>query len=367
MFKFKKMDIMMKRSLSLMLSTSLLAGCSLKIGPQNLRTDALQYNHAVQSTNDSQLLLNIVRMRYRDTPSFLQIGIISSNYEFKKLVAGEFRDADDIFRIGAELTEKPTITMQPTRGESYVKEFMAPISFETILLLNSSGWGMDRILRCCVQRLNDLKNAPTASGPTPAYVPEYKKFRELADLFHELEKKDGVDIVVIKNPKTDKREIVFELDPEVATQAQLNRIWQLLDVDPGTMHIKFVPYHGQDRARNEVMVQSRSPISVLYFLSQGVNVPYNDEYRGVVTVTVDEFGNGFSWTEVLGGIINIQSTELNQRCCVNRRICVGYRCAEFYIDDRDLDSKSTFSMVSQLMALQFGCVAIPALTLPINQ
>jgi hypothetical protein len=359
----------MKKSLSLILSTTMLASCYPKVGPHSLKTDSIQYNNAVQNSNDSQLLLNIVRMRYRDTPTFLQVGIISSAYEFKKSASAELDTpaGEGIFKLGVDLSEKPTVTYQPTRGEGYVKEFMAPISFEALLLLNSSGWPIDRILRCCVQRMNDLKNAPTASGPTPYYVPEFREFRELTEIFRQLEVHDGIDIVVVANPVTGKKEIVFELDPEIATEDQLRRVWELFDVEPGTMHIKFVPYHGQKRARNEVMVQTRSPISVLYFLSQAVNVPLRDEYSGLVTTTIDEHGNGFDWNEVLEGIMTIRSGSCSlPEVCQNRRIKVRYRGVEFYIDDRDLDSKATFSMISQLLALQTGCIAIPALTLPIN-
>lgn len=357
----------MKRIISILLGSTLFTSCHPKIGPTNLRDDCLCYNNALQSANDAQVLLNIVRMRYRDTPAFLQVGIISSAYEFKKAIAGEFRDAADLLKLGLELTEKPTVTFSPSRGEAYVKEFMSPISFETMLLLNSSGWGIDRILRCCVQRMNDLKNAPTASGPTPCFVPEYKPFRELMEIFRQLEAIDAINIVVAKNAATGKRDIVFELDPTLASEAQLKRIWSLMGVAEGSMHIRFVPYHGQERAPDEVMIQTRSPISVLYFLSQGVNAPLYDETRGVVTVTVDDQGNGFNWQEVLEGIIDIQSAtcEISQRL-LPRRIRVYYRGREFYIDDRDISSKSTFSMISQLMSLQTGCVAIPALTLPLN-
>ena len=360
----------MKKHLSLMLSTALLVGCHPKVGPYNLKTDSIQYNNAVQNSNDSQLLLNIVRMRYRDTPTFLQVGIISSAYEFKKSVAAEVRSptGDTLFKGGLDLSEKPTVTYNPSRGEGYVKEFMAPISFETLLMLNSSGWPIDRILRCCVQRMSDLKNAPTASGPTPYYTPEFREFRELTDIFRQLEVRDGVDIVVLPNTASGKRDIVFELDPKIATQDQLKRIWELLDVDQGTLHIKFAPYHGNKRGRNEVMVQTRSPLGLLYFLSQSVNVPISDELNGLITITTDEHGNGFDWNEVLEGIMHIRSAyPIPREVCHNRRIRVCYRGSDFYIDDRDLESKATFSMVSQLMALQSGCVVIPALTLPINQ
>src|SRR5262245_51659476 len=152
----------MKRTLSILLGSTMLTGCHPKIGPRNLREDSIAYNNALQSSNDAQILLNIVRMRYRDTPNFLQVGVISSAYEFKKAATAEFIEGAsdfDLLRLTAELSEKPTVTYSPARGEAFVKEFMAPITFQTILLLNSSGWSLSRILRCCVQRMNDLKNA----------------------------------------------------------------------------------------------------------------------------------------------------------------------------------------------------------------
>jgi len=49
-------------------------------------------------------------------------------------------------------------------------------------------------------------------------------------------------------------------------------------------------------------------------------------------------------------------------------VAVFYRRSWFYIDDSDLDSKSTFSMLGQVFALQSGDVEkmTPVLTLPIG-
>src|ERR1051326_3896700 len=37
---------------------------------------------------------------------------------------------------------------------------MQPVPFATLLALAESGWRIDRVLECCVQRANDLSNAP---------------------------------------------------------------------------------------------------------------------------------------------------------------------------------------------------------------
>jgi hypothetical protein len=43
-------------------------------------------NSAFQQTNDEQLLLNLVRLRYRDTPAFLEVSSISSQTRFEATI-----------------------------------------------------------------------------------------------------------------------------------------------------------------------------------------------------------------------------------------------------------------------------------------
>jgi hypothetical protein len=45
-----------------------ICGCA---GPTAIRYTRLRYNEVVRDTNDQQLLLNIVRLRYADSPIFI--------------------------------------------------------------------------------------------------------------------------------------------------------------------------------------------------------------------------------------------------------------------------------------------------------
>lgn len=357
------------RSICIFLTSILMTGCVGKLGPNALKNDCLTYNRAVQHSNDTQLLLNLVRLRYRDTPTFLQIGVISSAYEFKRSVSAEIRDdsSSDVFRAGVDLTDRPTTTYSPIRGKGFSEELLAPLQLQSILLLNSSGWQMDRILRVVVQRMNHLANAPSASGPTPEHAPYYKEFMELMDVIRELELYDAINLVVDKHPRTGRPVVAIALDESKPYNNLYSRFWKLLDVDPDNYHVRMVPFIGSERQRDEVYVDTRSPLSMLYFLSQGVNAPARDEENGRVTVTFDENGNYFDWSEVLGGIMTIQSRPMCIKNCTKpcgKVIC--YRGAYFYIDDRDLDSKATFSLLSQLMALQGSCPMLPALTISLD-
>ena len=104
---------------------------------------------------------------------------------------------------------------------------------------------------------------------------------------------------------------------------------------------------------------------VMYFLSQSVQVPEKDVPAGRVTVTRTAAGQPFDWQLVTEGIMTIKSSE---EAPDNAAVAVNYRDSWFYIDDSDLDSKSTFSLLSQVYQLQSGDAKSVAqvLTLPVG-
>ncbi len=55
-----------------------LSGC---LGPKAIRYTRMRYNEVVRATNDEQLLMNIVRLRYADSPVFIDLPNITSQFE----------------------------------------------------------------------------------------------------------------------------------------------------------------------------------------------------------------------------------------------------------------------------------------------
>ena len=58
---------------------ALLSGCQSAFGPQALARTHPAYNEAIITSINEQMLQNLVRMRYRDVPFFLEIGSVTAS------------------------------------------------------------------------------------------------------------------------------------------------------------------------------------------------------------------------------------------------------------------------------------------------
>lgn len=87
---------------------------------------------------------------------------------------------------------------------------------------------------------------------------------------------------------------------------------------------------------------------------------------GKVTHTKTRAGETFDWHKMTGGLMSVQSDDSYPN---ENSVAIKYRGAWFYIDDSDLPSKSTFSMLGQIFSLQAGKSksTAPVLTLPVGQ
>jgi hypothetical protein len=116
----------------------------------------------------------------------------------------------------------------------------------------------------------------------------------------------------------------------------------------------------------ELVVETRSLLGILFFLSQGVEVPWRDREVGKVMTTSDETGQPFDWQQVVGDLFAVKSLPAQPS---QATVAIRYRGNWFYIADTDLESKATFALVTQLLALQSGKVqgVVPMLTLPLGK
>ena len=177
-----------------------LSGCQSYFGPSALNNTHPAYNQAIVHSLNQQMLLNLVRLKYRDQSYFLKVGSVTSSFTFGGNLGVDSEidmgSAAGLIKpnVGVSYADKPTISYTPLQGEDFLKSILSSISLEAILVMTQSGWSIERVFGICVERMNDLYNAPRASGPTPIDEPEYKKFKRMLALFRELQLTGDMEI-----------------------------------------------------------------------------------------------------------------------------------------------------------------------------
>lgn len=332
-----------------------LSGCA-SHGPATISADRIDYNLAVQRTNDEELLLNIVRAHYRDNLYFTSVERIVASQEFIRSAsagfgAGRNRNSSPISRtttrsltLGSTVAfnEQPTIFYAPLEGEKFVRQMMTPMNPETLVLLINSGWSIDRVFMVAVQEANGLRNAPSASGPTPSYEPEYKEFREVAQLLRVLQREHNLAI------ERSGDAVLLRFIHGTANSETALRLKKMLKLNAKLDQIILASGVAKKNDRT-ITITTRPLMATINFLSQSVEVPSADVASGSVRITVSSDGAApFDWKRILGGVFEVR-TAMSQPSSAS--ISVRYRDAWFYIDNSDLDSKSTFVLLTQLIAL----------------
>lgn len=356
---------MPRRHLALAAALALVAACA-TTGPRSLRSGRGSYNTAIQQTNSEQLLLNLVRLRYRDAPLFLEVTSISSSLsvEVGASVGGAISPGQGgtVSPAGAvNYTERPTITYAPLQGSRFGTLFLTPVELGHLRLLYHSGWAIDRIFKVFVQRLGPLPNAPRASGPTPDAAPVFEDFFAAAALLRSLWSDGLLDLR--QTQAAFGGALVLKIEETPAAAARIEQLSRLLGLPAPRATIVLTDAPGSPES-GVVQLVPRSLLAGLYYVSQGVDVPPEDYTVGRVPTTRDAAGAAFDWKRVTGQLMHIHHTA---REPADAYVSVPYRGRWFYIADNDLDSKSTFSFLSQVLEMQSGELkgTGPILTLPV--
>jgi hypothetical protein len=397
-----------------------LTGC--QFGPSVLKVGNAQYSDAMRVATSEQLLVNLVRMRYRDVPLFLGVSNISTQFQFdqsgdisgslvENVGGGRAKTPDSLgLSAGVAYSERPTITFTILGGQEFQRNMLKPISVAALSLLAESGWRVDRVLRLTVEEFNGLENAPRASGPTPSQAPDHRRFLEATDLINNLcndraiefefetrkrcissplpvssiagddlvdAAKSGAEFKAVQDGQQmeltkEERVLVMRFGRQAADTREADRLRELLRLDPDQTCFELVEAEESEAGQlepeqrlGELVVDSRSLMGVLYYLSNGVQAPPAHEKAGLVTRTVDAQGSPFNWSDVLTNLFAVYSST---RRPSNAAVSVRHRGYWFYIRDDDETSKSTFLLLNQIFALQAGGVEVtkPVLTLPIG-
>jgi hypothetical protein len=349
----------------------LMSSCS-TIGPGTIYTDRVDYSEAIANSWKQQVLLNIVKLRYVDTPVFLDVASIVSGYTVENTLAAsvlgifQFPPVPNVPAVyGSTLspglsgqtkyTDRPTITYTPLTGPDFVKSLMTPMPPASVLFLLQSGYPADFVLGLMLDSINGLDNRRGAGVRARPADPE---FRRVLELILKAQQAGAVEINV-RRLKDDREAtlLVFRkrpLGPEEAAEAE--EIRRLLKLDPEATEFTAV-YGGLSDSDKQIAMLSRSMFHIMIELASLVDVPdrHRDEHRAAPVIA-----DNLPEQQRLMRIRNAgQKPD-------DAFVAVPYRGHWFYIDDRDLSSKRTFTFMMLLFTLasQGEKARLPVITIP---
>src|SRR5262245_832581 len=344
-----------------------IVGCA-SIGPGTVTRDRFDYTTAVAESWKSQMLLNLVKLRYGDTPVFLDVGQIISGYTVETAfsASGTISNTSGVvpgvpcssIGLGAQgrSTDRPTITYAPLVGERFARSMMTPLPPPAILSLIQAGYPVDAVLRLAVHEVNGIRNR--YGGDLRAHPADPEFYTLLRDL-RRLQTAGGIGLRVQRAEGNEALLMTFRQKVDPAITEMILAVRQRLGLDPTAQEIRVV--YGSVAANNkELAILSRSILEILVDLSSFITVPEAHVLeRRVGPTQEDEAGP----EGPIRPLIRIGSAAARPN---DAFAAVRYRDHWFAIDDQDMPSKRLFTFLMFLFTLveTGGKEGAPVVTIP---
>ena len=395
-----------------LLCTCLMAGGCL--GPAAVRSTRMRYNESVRSTNDEQLLMNLVRLRYADTPVFIDLPNITSQFEISG--GGSYPGhggGQTTFGIaGLSGRDSPTLSYHPRQGREIAKALLDPLSTDLFSLVHA-GARLEQFLWMTLNDFNDVQNAAHATTLVPRVPDDNSNFLRGIQLLAAIDDQGGAEIEFMTSEDeastsdpisktsvngTDllaaakdgyiyraksgdqmvllkqNRELTLKIRPAFTHSPEMEEIAKIFSLDTGLGRYKIkselqpevqgsLPLGEKSAPRDTIYLNLRSILQMMTFLSKGVCVPVEHVANGVAPTTLGPDGQPFDWTTITAGNFVVAS---QKHCPKDAEVAVPYRGYWFYISRDDVNSRSVLAVLEILLALQESDEKAggPVLTLP---
>lgn len=269
----------------LILSLLAAAGCA-SIGPATVPRDRTDYLVAVADSWKQQTLLNIVRMRYGDAPSFVDISSIIGAYGFQgevtvngQVSAEQGPAPGGAVGLGGSATyiDRPTITYTPLSGDKFAHSLLSPIPPSAIFDLIQAGYPADAVLQLSARAINGLANRTSLGGQSQAADPEF--YAVLAAL-RRLQLSGGVSLRIEKRGNDETGTLLLSARGTEEEKRDLDFVLTALRLHPGPDGQINLTFGALARNDKEIALLSRSMLGVLLEVASGVETPPADIAAG---------------------------------------------------------------------------------------
>jgi hypothetical protein len=255
-----------------------LAGCQV-LGPAALSTGRGAYNDVIARTGSEQTLGLIVRLRYSDPFGVLAVSNVTAGLKFSTQAKGEagfgspasYAGALVPFSAGVAYEDSPLITYTPVDAQAFMREWLAPVTLETLALAMQGAARQDTlmVLLALVEGMNELHSGASAT------VEQRTAFHRAVTLlaqFRDL----GMALWVEESGATGRYELILSRYSP-ARIAEVEEFLRLLDLhgNPAQQSTIRIPLAlgVRDADFEGLAVQTRSVAEVMHNIAASIEVP----------------------------------------------------------------------------------------------
>jgi len=354
-----------------------LSGCS-GIGPSTVVPSRFDYTAAIGDSWKQQMLINMVKTRYGDTLVFLDVTSVISQYQIAAganwsgtfnnqsssnsqtigaagtaadpvtgainrgaTFGSPFLSSSQTYGVTGAYSDRPTITYVPLSGAKFTRTLMKPIPPPAVLSLIQSGYPIDLVLRFCVHSVNGVRNRYGGSARARPADPE---FYPLLERLRRIQNTGAFGLRVQKTKEMEGVLMSLRGKVDASTEEDIAFVRKALGIDPKGDEFR-IAYGSVAKDSSEIAFLTRSVLEIIIDLASVIEVPavHVEEKRVNQTMPEDTFQGA-----PVPPLIKIHSSRLRPG---DAFIAVPYRSHWFWIDDRDMQSKSVFSFLMYTFSL----------------
>ena len=320
--------------------TLLCVGCA--IGPNAMTRDRFDYNAAISDSWKTQMLLNIVKVRYGDAPIYLDVASVINSYEVSGAAnLGAFWNFNPSYQSGSSagvtsfFANRPTITYSPLTGERFTRSMMTPLPPSSIFFLVQAGYPADAVFRALVQSVNGIRNRYGGAGRN---LPADPEFYVLIKSLREIQDSGALELRVQKETNREANLVVLGGSRNEKADAQSREVRKMLGINPQVREFKVV-YGSLPSNDKEIALITRSVLQLVVDLGSFVEVPdIHVAEKWVLPTLTEQAADG----SAVPPMVRIHSGTRNPG---DAFAAVSYQGHWFWIDNRDLPSKGVFSFL----------------------
>ena len=276
-------DLMLRRQAFaggtlLLVFACVLTGCAAQ-GSKQVPIDRFDYNAAIATSANEQMLINLVRLRFGEVPTFLTVGSVITQYVWSGDVGVGGSTGESLgfpaWNVGGSANiryfERPTVTYTPLSGQEFAAQMISPVRADMVFSLVSSGWPPSELLTLTLQRINDVENRRFSALRAEQAEPS-DTFARVVELIVELAKRNAIELVRSGASEREEMYLDFAITDDPESRELIRELKGLLSLDDERSRYS-VTRKIVGRTPGEITIRMHSLLELMGLLSGGVAAP----------------------------------------------------------------------------------------------